>query len=259
MPRARKQAVVGPTIALLDGDLIAYRIAAALEHTIDWGDDVWTLHSDLSEAKRVLDNQIATFIETLGVTKVRCAVSGKGNFRKILSPDYKANRKDKRLPIVFKPLLDYMVETYDGFRKDGIEADDVLGIWQTKAKPGETVIVSGDKDMATIPGCHYNWLKDEGIRRVTEAEATRFHMLQTLMGDTADNVPGCPGCGPVKADKILGPETCPVMMWEAVCDAFIKAGQTPADALLNARLVRILQKDDYNFSTGEVIYWNPPQ
>lgn len=123
MPRAR-----GPEVALLDGDLIAYRIAAAVEKETDWGDGVWTLHAELEPACKTLDNQIEEIMETLGVGKLRAAVSGGNNFRKRLSSAYKANRKEKRLPVIYKPLVAYMIEKHDGFRKDGIEADDVMGL-----------------------------------------------------------------------------------------------------------------------------------
>lgn len=254
MPRA-----AGPEVALLDGDLIAYRCAAAIEREFDWGDGLWTLHSELGDAQGVIRNQIDEIMETLGTKRIRAAFSGSNNFRKLLSPAYKANRKDKRLPVAYRALSEWMIAEYDGFRKTGIEADDVLGIWQTKAAPLSTVIVSGDKDMATIPGFHFNWLKDHGLRKVTPTEAARFHMMQTLMGDAADNIPGLPGCGPVRAEKILGTESDPTMMWELVCDAYIAKGLNPDDALLNARLTRILQVSDYNFDTGEIKYWNPPE
>ena len=36
-------------VMIVDGDLIVYKIASSLEEPIDWGDDVWTLHSDLGK------------------------------------------------------------------------------------------------------------------------------------------------------------------------------------------------------------------
>ena len=34
---------------LIDGDILVYRITAAAETPIDWGNDLWTLHADMSE------------------------------------------------------------------------------------------------------------------------------------------------------------------------------------------------------------------
>lgn len=245
---------------LADGDMIVYRIAAAAEQATDWGNGIWSLHSDEKAARQLLDTQIEKLMEATDCDDARPAYSGSNNFRKALYPDYKANRKGKRLPMLLKPLIEYSMETHSGFRKDELEADDVLGIWQTRAKPLSTVIVSGDKDMRTVPGLHYNPQKPEfGVEEVTVADAQRFHMIQTLQGDSVDNIPGCPTYGPVKAAKALEGIDNLVDQWEAVVDCFINKGLSDEDALLNARLVRILQSDNFDFTKGEVILWEPPQ
>lgn len=246
--------------ALIDGDMIAFRIASAVETPIDWGDDLWTLHSDLGLARDLLDSKMAEIMEETGCTKARFAVSGRQNFRFDLYPAYKANRKGTRKPIILSPLMEYALATYNGFRKDEMEADDVLGIWQTNSPRHTSVIVSGDKDMRTIPGLHYNPEKQhEGVITVTPAQAERTHMVQVLTGDATDNIPGCPTYGPVTADRAVPRDACLVDMWEAVVDCFIKKGQGPEEALLNARLTRILHNTDYDFEVSAVKYWEPPQ
>ena len=40
-------------VLLLDGDLYLYRAAAAAEQEIDWGDDIWSLMTDLNDAKAI--------------------------------------------------------------------------------------------------------------------------------------------------------------------------------------------------------------
>ena len=42
-------------IMLVDGDLLAYRITSSLEEPIDWGDDIWTLWSDLKKGKQLFN------------------------------------------------------------------------------------------------------------------------------------------------------------------------------------------------------------
>ena len=46
-------------------------------------------------------------------------------------------------------------------------------------------------------------------------------------------------------------------MWNKVVAAYEKKGQTVGDALMTARLARILREGDYDYSTGEVKLWNP--
>lgn len=248
------------TVALIDGDILIYRIAAAGETEIDWGDDLWTLHSDAAEMKELVDRQIADIMDATKADDVRPALSGSGNFRYDLYPAYKGNRKGTRKPLALKELRRYLIEEWGGFLKEEMEADDVLGIWQTRAKPKSTVIVTADKDLRTIPGLHYNPYKPrEGVVEVSEEEANHFHMIQTLTGDATDNIPGCPGYGPKTAEKVLPEPEHLVDMWEKVVDCYIKKKLSPDDALLNARLTRILQASDFDFEVGELILWEPPQ
>ena len=58
-------------IMLVDGDLLAYKITSSLEEPIDWGDDVWTLWSDLKKGKQLFLQSIAFY---LGLTKSKKAV-----------------------------------------------------------------------------------------------------------------------------------------------------------------------------------------
>ena len=77
---------------------------------------------------------------------------------------------------------------------------------------------------------------------------------QVLTGDSTDNYPGCPGIGPKKAADILNKE----LSWTSVVNAYLKAGLTEEDALLQARMARILQASDWNSKQQEPILWTPP-
>ena len=46
---------------LVDGDLLVYKITSSLEEPIDWGDDVWTLTSDLKKGKQLFTQAIAYY------------------------------------------------------------------------------------------------------------------------------------------------------------------------------------------------------
>ena len=54
-------------MALVDGDLYLYRTLAATEEETDWGDDVWSLTSDLKVAKTNFDKLIKRYVEECGV------------------------------------------------------------------------------------------------------------------------------------------------------------------------------------------------
>ena len=53
-------------MALVDGDLYLYRILAATEDETDWGDDVWSLTSDLKAAKNNFDKLVKEYVEKCG-------------------------------------------------------------------------------------------------------------------------------------------------------------------------------------------------
>ena len=156
-----------------------------------------------------------------------------------------------------------MTETgYKIYEKPQLEADDVIGIIATSDKiiKGDKVVWSLDKDFKTIP-CKFHRAKpngkDESIN-VSKEEADWWFMYQTLIGDKVDGYDGCKGVGDKTAKKLLGEigEKSLEEMWEIVKTTYEKAGFTEEDALLNARMARILRAEDYDFKKKEAILWN---
>ena len=140
----------------------------------------------------------------------------------------------------------------------------MLGILATSKKliDGERIIVSIDKDLRGIPGKLVRNLDDEPlvVEEITEAQADYFHMFQTLTGDATDGYGGCPGIGPVKAEKALEPVKDDLAaMWQTVVALYQKAGLSEGVALTTARVARICRNTDYNFKEKTVRLWQPPQ
>lgn len=80
-------------------------------------------------------------------------------------------------------------------------------------------------------------------------------MFQTLCGDSTDGYKGCPSVGAKTAEKILDVPTGD--MWSEVLATYEKKGLTYEDALIQARIARILRGDEYNLDTGEMNLWTP--
>ena len=82
--------------------------------------------------------------------------------------------------------------------------------------------------------------------------------MQVLTGDATDGYPGLPGLGPVGAEKVLlGRDLLDELKcWEAIVAAYVKKGLTEADALVQARMARILRAEDYSAYKG-VKLWEP--
>ena len=243
---------------LIDGDVVAYKATAAIEQEIDWGDDLFTLHSDPNRAKEIIEGQIEAWVKRHDANDVIIAFSDSHNFRKDIYPQYKAHRAGKRKPVAYKEVKSWMEACWESYQRPGLEGDDVIGILSTHPKmiPGQKIIVSVDKDFKTIPGYFWNAEKDEQPAFISTDDADRFHLYQTLVGDPTDGYPGLPGCGPVKAEKLL--DSVPVVdRWAAIVDAYEKKGLTEEDALTQARCARILRYTDYDYKKKEVKLWQP--
>lgn len=233
---------------LIDADILLYQATAATEVETDWGDDVWSLTTDLKQAKVMFLERLAAIQDRLGDGDVTLCISDKENFRKTVYPTYKSNRKKTRKPLGYPVMVTWAKQKFTNVTLPNLEADDVLGILQTiPYNQGKTTIVSDDKDLKTIPGKLYRPMSDEELV-ITEAEADKNFLLQTLTGDAVDSYPGLKGYGPKTAEKLLGNRPA----WSLVEQAYIKAGQSREDALVQARLARILRWSDWDAETNTV-------
>lgn len=143
-------------------------------------------------------------------------------FRHELYEPYKATRdempEDLRKAI---PWVRQIIEAYNIpiLEKAGFEADDVIGTLAAKAEQEgyTTYMMTPDKDYAQLvsdkvymykPGRGGNEVEVWGVKEVCENfEVQRPEQvidILGLMGDTADNIPGCPGIGPKTAMKLIG-------------------------------------------------------
>jgi len=234
---------------LIDADYIVYKCCAACETEIDYGEDVIFVTSNYSDAYKAVTRDISNIQNQFGnFAKPILFFSDSKNFRKKISPDYKGHRNRKK-PCGYKRVIRDLRINYEVIVMKTLEADDAMGIYAT-AHPGNT-IVSPDKDMRQIPGKLYN-LTDTTY--ITPEEGAKWHMIQTLAGDQTDGYSGVPGIGVKRAETLFNKEG---YSWQTVLKAFNDKGLTEEDALLNARLARILTLDDYDTKRQEPILWTP--
>jgi DNA polymerase-1 len=210
-------------------------------------------------AKKNVDFRINTIMEYAEADSVLIALScpGRRYWRHDILPDYKGQRAKSSPPVALADVKNYMRSELKAVSRDNLEADDVLGILATKPNLGAVpIIVTSDKDLLQIPGLHLNHKKlSLGVTAVSEEEGDLFHLMQTLTGDTVDNYKGCPGIGPVKATEIL---RCPTAQrWGSLVSAFKSKDLTEEDALIQARVARIVRWDDWDYEKQRVKLWNP--
>jgi len=237
---------------LIDADFIVYKCCAACETEIDYGEDVIFVTSNFSDAYKAVSNEINKIKQEFGAfAEPLLFFSDSKNFRKKISPDYKGHRNRKK-PCGYKRVIRALEVEYDGIIiMPELEADDALGIYATQF-PGN-IIVSPDKDMRQIPGRLYNL---EDTTTITPEEGAKWHLIQTLAGDQTDGYSGVPGIGVKRAATLFDKEG---YSWTTALKAFTDKGLTEEDALLNARLARILTVDDYDSRKQEPILWTPKE
>jgi len=237
--------------ALIDADMILYRAAFAAETEIKWEDDIFTLHSTFSDLKDSFSDLIESIEDEINPDSVELCFSAKRTYRHNLYPLYKANRSDKRSPLGIGDLREWAASEWLTHMWPDLEADDILGILGTEDP--NTCIVSGDKDMGTLPVTWFNFLTGD-TRATTVEMAQFFHATQILSGDSTDGYPGLKGYGPKTSQKALAKYG---VSWPVIVDLYEAQGLTEEDALMTARLAYILQNKDYNRDTGRVRLWTP--
>lgn len=247
---------------LLDADIVAYKVACLNQTDFDWGDTGKSRVVDPIKARKDTDELIGEYCTTLKANKVIvCLSDPNANFRKELSGGtYKSNRAKVERPELLAWVKEYLEHEYRSFIRPRLEADDIMGILMTTDKfiDGRKIMVSEDKDMRTVPGLLFNPNKpDLGVIEVSELDADRFHMWQTMCGDPVDGYPGCPGIGEKSeyAQEIIGASR--AELWDIVLEAYASKGLKEDDALLQARLAHILWASSYNFKSKKVRLWSP--
>lgn len=288
-------------ILLLDADIIAFKLAATHQRSYRFpGMEAPSVATDdWEDLPARIDAEVAKLTKDLKTTKVIVCLScpTEDNWRLKVLPTYKGNRDYSQRPVFLSAVKDYLAEQYPSYRRPALEADDIMGILSTmqglpksfleenpsfdpKAKK---IIVSEDKDMKTIPGWLFNPAKDKKPWLVSPEEADRWHLYQTMVGDTVDGYAGCPGAGPEAASRVLAGEwlyswehtftrgprkgTSETRwtwaqdgvrpLWDRVLTLYARYGFTEEDALVQARVSRICRAADYDFKNKEVILWTP--
>ena len=235
---------------LIDADFIVYKSCAAAETEIDWGDDVIMVTSRFSDAMQAVNREIEKLKTTFmwDVPEVILFFSDSVNFRKEILPEYKGHRNRKK-PCGYKRVINELKNKHEVIIMPTLEADDAMGIYATK-NPGAT-ICSPDKDMRQIPGNLYNM---DSFTLINEIEGAKWHLIQSCSGDQTDGYSGCPGIGVKRATTIFEDKG---YSWKTVVSMFKEKDLTEEDALLNARLARILTAKDYDFKRRKPIPWTP--
>ncbi|MDC0067458.1 DNA polymerase I [Gammaproteobacteria bacterium] len=197
-------------VVLVDGSSYLFRAYHALPQLVSSkGQATGAIKGVISMIRKLIaeypDSQVAVVFDAKGKS-----------FRNEIYKDYKANRP---------PMPDELRSQIEPIHKiirlmglpilvvDYVEADDVIGTLATQAtaKKMDVLISTGDKDMAQLVTPHVtliNTMTDTlmdgpGVEEKFGVRADQIIDYLALVGDTSDNIPGVPKCGPKTAVKWL--------------------------------------------------------
>ena len=142
--------------------------------------------------------------------------SARKNFRNEIYSDYKGNRSDAPDDLI--PQFEYIRKSVEAFNLPSIElinyeADDLIATYteQIIAKEAKVTIVSSDKDLMQLykknvriyDPMKNKFINSEDINNKFGVDANRVIDVQSLAGDSSDNVPGVPGIGIKTAAELI--------------------------------------------------------
>jgi DNA polymerase I len=197
-------------VVLIDGSSYLFRAFHALPQLVSSkGQATGAIKGVISMIRKLIaeypDSHIAVVFDAKGKS-----------FRNEIYKDYKANR-----PPMPDELRSQIEPIHNIIRLmglpilivDDVEADDVIGTLATQAteKKMDVLVSTGDKDMAQLVTPHVTLINtmtdtlmnESGVLEKFGVRADQIIDYLALVGDTSDNIPGVPKCGPKTAVKWL--------------------------------------------------------
>ncbi|HIG42100.1 MAG: DNA polymerase I [bacterium] len=197
-------------LVLIDGSSYLFRAFHALPKLMSTkGAHTGAIKGVISMIKKLMkdnhDSNIAVVFDAKGKT-----------FRNDLYPEYKANRA--RMPDDLREQIAPIQEIIEKMGLplvivEGVEADDVIGTLARLAteKKQPVLVSTGDKDMAQLVNANVTLINtmtdtlmdNAGVVEKFGVRPDQIIDYLALVGDTSDNIPGVPKCGPKTAVKWL--------------------------------------------------------
>jgi DNA polymerase-1 len=256
-----------PTLALIDGNSIAYRAFYALP------DDLATKSGQITNAVFGFTRMLIRLMKDYHPEGVAVAwdVSRK-TFRTDSYPEYKANRD--KAPDHFRsqlPLMDEVLQALNitQLREEGYEADDIIAslTQQATADGWDVLIVTGDRDtfqlvggpvqvLYTRRGISDTVLADEDwVEEKYGVSPSQYVEYAALRGDSSDNLPGVPGVGEKTAAKLISEYGSIDGVYTAVADQTPKLRENLAasrdQVFLNRELMALVSDLDIGMGTSD--------
>ena len=257
-----------PTLALLDGNSIAYRAFFALP------EDLATTSGQVTNAVYGFTRMLIRLLADHHPDGLAVAWDvSRHSFRTEEYPEYKAQRE--KAPEAFGnqlPLIDEVLESLriPQVRREGYEADDLIATLTRRATEAgwEVLIVTGDRDAFQLVGDGVRVLYTRrGITDTILADAayvserygippSAYLDYAALRGDPSDNLPGVPGVGEKTASRLVATYGSLEGIYAALGDQTPKLAESLAahrdEVFRNRRLMGLVSDVDLDLSPEDL-------
>ena len=256
-----------PTLALIDGNSIAYRAFYALP------EDLATKSGQVTNAVFGFTRMLIRLLKDFHPDGIAVAwdVSRK-TFRTEAYPEYKAQRE--KAPDHFRgqlPLMDEVLRALqiNQLRMEGFEADDIIAsLTRNAVEDGwEVLIVTGDRDAFQLVGGQVQVVYTRrGISDIVLADdayiqekygitPSQYVEYASLRGDNSDNLPGVPGVGEKTASRLIAEHGTVDGVYAAIGDMTPRLRENLAasreQVSLNLELMDLVDDLDLGYSTTD--------
>jgi DNA polymerase-1 len=216
MPADHKTYPMPPTLYLIDGHALAYRMYFAL--TAGGGSQRWlTSKGEPTAGTYGFARELVRILEQEKPEYLAVAFDVGKTFRDKIFPAYKATRE--KMPDDLRPQIERIRQMVDAFNiprleKEGYEADDVLGsVARIAEQQGLGVkIITGDRDLLQLvnkrttvylAGDDQTYITDQDVIKKLGVRPDQVVDYKAIVGDTSDNIPGVKGVGEKTAIALL--------------------------------------------------------
>jgi DNA polymerase-1 len=256
------------TIALIDGNSIAYRAFYALP------DDLATRSGQITNAVFGFTRMLVRLLNDHHPDAIAVAWDvSRHTFRTDSYPEYKAQRE--KAPDHFRsqlPLIDEVLQALEiaQLRMEGYEADDIIASLTRQAVEDgwEVLVVTGDRDafqlvggpvkvVYTRRGISDVVIADQGyVEERYGIEPDQYVEYAALRGDTSDNLPGVPGVGEKTASRLVAEYGSVEGVYQAIAEMTPKLMESLAEnreqVFLNRQLMSLVDDLEVGWETSDL-------
>lgn len=226
--------------AIIDVDSYIYRAALTCNELVELQTGIYYEAYNINNARKYLQETMEDLTIKAGCDEYVMVTGGIGkNFRYLVNPQYKSNRKKQAKPIMLDKIRELCFAEFPIIYTPCLEADDTCRILLEENR--DNVVVSIDKDLRTFSGKIYDSYHDV-LRYISPQQAETNFKRQLLIGDKTDGYEGIPKIGPATANKLLMEG----ITIDDIAQMYVDKGLGLEAFEMVYNCAKILGKEDYN-------------